>query len=538
MISRFFIFISFFILLCGLQLGLAQSYPPYKLTVIDSSSKGFYFFCPAPGGNGKKVEMTQMILDRNGKMVYFKDYGTKGSSDFCVWPNGLMSYSYLGKFYFMDSTFSTVDSIVVKNGLTSDTHDMQLLPNGHYLLMGTENLTMDLSSYHYFNHNGSPGSKTATVTSGVIQELDANKNVVLEWHAKDHYAFNDVDSLFMSSPTNVDWTHLNAVCFDNDSNILISARYFNEITKINRKDGSIIWRFGGKRNQFKFLNDTIHFIGQHDIRRIANGNITLYDNGRGGVPLHPATAREYKLDDKLYTANLVWSYVNNPNSVSGATGNVQRLANGNTLVDYGSVNNENLVFNVINPSGSKVFEIAFQDTLGSYRSFNYFELPFWLHRPVLTCFSSQGKYYLDAGAGHGKYIWSNGDTTQTVQVQSNDTLSVYVPVGKDGNGGLIRSVDFIVSPHTNPCNPAGINPNVITNQYSIYPNPVVENLIIESPLLNGQMINCQVFDLAGRKLKEVYLEPLNGRTIVPVNDLVSGIYFLNINGWKEKFVKE
>lgn len=45
----------------------------------------------------------------------------------------------------------------------------------------------------------------------------------------------------------------------------------------------MIWILGGRRNQFVFTND-LRFSRQHDIRRLANGNITLFDNGNDKFP--------------------------------------------------------------------------------------------------------------------------------------------------------------------------------------------------------------------------------------------------------------
>ena len=43
-----------------------------------------------------------------------------------------------------------------------------------------------------------------------------NKNVVFEWHAKDHFAFDDADTFFLYQGPTIDWTHSNAVELDDD----------------------------------------------------------------------------------------------------------------------------------------------------------------------------------------------------------------------------------------------------------------------------------------------------------------------------------
>jgi hypothetical protein len=159
-------------------------------------------------------------------------------------PNGKMSYYDITKmkYYLMDSTFMVVDSIQMTHGYETDQHDLQILSDNHYLLFGVENRIMNLTNYHYFGYNhNQPGSANAIVSGVVIQEFDETKALVLEWKGHDHYLFDDVDPIWLSSPSKVDWTHANSVERDYDGNILISLRHFNEITKIDFQTGDIIW---------------------------------------------------------------------------------------------------------------------------------------------------------------------------------------------------------------------------------------------------------------------------------------------------------
>src|SRR5512138_3527317 len=168
---------------------------------------------------------------------------------------------------------------------------------------------MNLSSYHYFglNHNV-PGSTNAEVFGVVIQEFNENKELVWEWKGHDHYQFGDVDPIWLFNPNKVDWTHANAVERDTDGNILLCLRHFNEITKIDYATGNIIWRLGGKQNQFSFPNDPVRFTGQHDIRRVGNSSVTLFDNGQYTNP-PVSRALEYELDESNKVATLEWEYI-------------------------------------------------------------------------------------------------------------------------------------------------------------------------------------------------------------------------------------
>ena len=113
----------------------------------------------------------------------------------------------------------------------------------------------------------------------------------------------------------------------------MSNRHLNECTKINRQTGEIIWRLGGKNNQFVFINEELTFSFQHYFQSVPEkpNHYTLFDNGN----LRGDSSRvvEYELDIDNMTATKVWEYM--PNSrYSPSKGNAQRLTNGNTLIDW------------------------------------------------------------------------------------------------------------------------------------------------------------------------------------------------------------
>ncbi|MEP7169464.1 MAG: aryl-sulfate sulfotransferase, partial [Bacteroidota bacterium] len=238
---------------------MSQTLPPMQLTVYDSSVTGYYFFSTKKFGTiqGSYQPIT-LVLDELGKIIYYRP---ERSNDFTLQPNGQITYYEDGKFVVLDSTFTIIDSVKCQ-GYETNSHELQILANHHYLLLGEQDSIMNLSSYHYFNHNGSPGSTNAVVTGSVIQELDQNKNLVFEWRALDHLPFNSVTPFFLKSPSVVDWSHSNALEMDTDGNILLSSRHLSEITKINRSTGNVMWRMGGNYNQFTFINDPFVFRAQ------------------------------------------------------------------------------------------------------------------------------------------------------------------------------------------------------------------------------------------------------------------------------------
>jgi len=329
--------------------------PTYEVTVYDTTLRGYYFV--------PITIKTTSILDNYGDLVCYVP--KRVPMNFSLAPDGKFIYSDLRQFYLMDSAFRITDTIACPAPYKTDPRELQILPNGHFLMLATELVTMKLGGYCCWRNFHA--TDTSKVTGGIVLELDRNKNVVFEWHAKDHFAFDDVDTFYgyKAADGSVDWTHFNSAGVDSDGNILLSSRNFNEVTKINRKDGSVMWRMGGKKNEFRFVNCPVPFYGQHDARRIDNGHVTLFDGGNARNP-HGARALEFEIDEVKKIAKLKWSYTYDSTMHSvGKGGNVQFTAK-NVLVNYGTVSKIGLCYVVINKkSKKKLMEVK---GVASYRT--------------------------------------------------------------------------------------------------------------------------------------------------------------------------
>ncbi len=279
--------------------------------------------------------------------------------DFKLQPNGTLSYfdEYLSSNIVMNLNFQMVDTYTCGNGYQTDPHDFLLFPNGHALILGLDPELMDMSSIV------TGGDSNATVIGFVIQELDRLKNVIFQWRSIDHFKVTDATHEDLTAVT-IDYAHANALTLDADSNIIVSTRHMDEITKIDRITGNIIWRWGGKNNQFTFTNDTIGFSHQHCINYIDNGNFTLFDNGNFHTPQF-SRALEYRLDEQAKTAALVWQFRHTPDVYANSMGSVERLSNGNTFIGWGA---SDLAATEVSPDGSTVYEIQFPDNFFSYRA--------------------------------------------------------------------------------------------------------------------------------------------------------------------------
>ncbi len=236
----------------------------------------------------------------------------------------------------------------------ADVHDLQLSADGqHYLFIIYRQFQFDMSAIV-------PGGvPTATVTSCLIQEVDQNNNLTWQWDSWDHTPITHTNQALTADT--IDYDHCNALKYDHDGNILVSSRHFDSITKINRQTGQVMWRLGGVANDFTFTNDT-GFALQHDIRRLPNGHITLFDNG---TPVRGYSwAVEYDLDEAAHLITRTWEYTG---PWSFCCGNVQRLPNGNTLINFAVPG----VIREVTPNGSIVFEAILTSPAMTYRAFRF-----------------------------------------------------------------------------------------------------------------------------------------------------------------------
>ena len=340
---------------------LPADFPPVSvLTNNDPTPGGIFLSDLVIGSSNQGYGNYIMILNNNGFPFYYKKLDVYGA-DFKMLDNGHMVYYKLnGNFYEMDNNFNLVDTFSTTNGYSTDIHDFQKLADGSYYIISYDPEYVDMSSIV------TGGIARATVTGAIIQKFDAHKNLVFQWRSWD--TFNILDATHENlRAVSIDYAHVNAIEPLPDGNLLVSSRHMDEVTKINTQTGEIIWRMGGKNNQFTFINDDIKFSHQHAVRVLPNGNMTLFDNGNFHSPPF-SRAVEYKIDEKNMTVERVWQYRNTPDNFGFALGYVQRLSNGNTLIGWGA-SNPNVT--EVTPDGQKVLELSYPQGMYSYRAYKF-----------------------------------------------------------------------------------------------------------------------------------------------------------------------
>jgi hypothetical protein len=274
------------------------------------------------------------------------------------------------------------------------------MPNGHTVLVGYYTTLTDLSQVV-------PGGyPRAEISGAVIQELDANQNVIWQWRTWDHFTLQDYPywDAGSTAAASAGW-HVNVARQDpKDGNMFVTTT--EEVMKINRQTGDVMWRLGGGDNQFTFVGVTaqegnIQF-GGYDFQRLPNGNVIIY-NGGTADEARSSRVHEYQLDEQNKIATHIWSYVATEMTPNWARGSVQRLSNGNTFIGWGTCSNTNLNppdCTEVAPNGSKVWEMWFNEPLlNSYRAFRNVYPP-----------SSQRiqKQHLELASGNTYYFTNTG----------------------------------------------------------------------------------------------------------------------------------
>ena len=341
-------------------------YPEMIQNISDNPSPGYTFLTLLYQNQHSYL----MIMDNDGIPLFYRRLPW-GSRNFHPNPDGSLTYydHSANKFFQMDSSYTIIDSFYCRNGFESTTgfHELILLENGHSILLARDNRVVRMDTIVV------GGDSAATVSGFVIQELDANSNVIFQWNTFDHFQITDATEDINLLANFINPFHCNSLALDNDGNLLLSSRHLDEVTKIDRQTGDIIWRFGGAEcanNQFMFINDLRTFSHQHYVRRLLNGNLTLLDNGNLLSPQY-SRGLEYELDEINKTAALVWSFGNNPLTFTGAAGSVQRLSNNNTIIGWGIPEGVSPGITESDISGNVTLDFSYPDIYTSYRALKY-----------------------------------------------------------------------------------------------------------------------------------------------------------------------
>jgi hypothetical protein len=507
-----------------------------------------------------------MIIDNYGTPVFYRKL-EHNAHNFSLQPAGCLSYFIENQrcYAILDSLYNFTGTYKMKNGYYADSHDFILLENGHSFMIAYDRQLIGMDTVI------DGGNPDATVVGLVIQELDEDQNLIFQWRSWDHFSIQDADETVIDLTSQyVDYVHGNSLDIDSDTSLLLSSRNLNEVTKIHRQTGEIIWRLGGKNNQFTFINDNRGFALQHSAKKLENNNLILFDNGKIGLADF-SRGVEYELDETNYTAHLVNEFYHDSSVFAIVSGHMQRLSNGNTLISWGK-NLGKYVSTEFGPDGTIANDLYTDYSIQSYRvyKFEWKSKAIELNKEILL-FKSIKPYNTDTREisitnrssetlvlnGYSKgntpfYIMNNlpviipKDSTRILQIkfipydtgEFKDIFTVYSDGLSDNNEIQRIAAQFLITgiSSNNPVKNAVSDQN---NEMLVYPNPVTNYLILAN---TDNIIFIAVSNINGEIICLKKIQDDN-TTIINCSGLAPGIYLLNTTdnsgiSYATKFIKK
>ncbi len=350
--------------------------PLMQVAVPGAIAPGEYVFVTpslAPGASPASSDQSgpyatgqpgAMILDSHGNVVWFHPVrgvatdlqvqSYKGKPVLTFWQGAIVNGIGYGEALLLDSTYQTIATIKGGNGLRTDLHELVVTPQDTVIVTAYAERDADLSAVG--------GPSNGKVFDSVAQEIDvATGDVVFEWRSFDHVPVTE--SYMKPAKGAFDYFHINSVSIDSDGNFLISSRNTWTIYKVRRATGAIIWRLGGKGNDFEMGPGT-HFYWQHHVRRVG-GLLTVFDDGATPPEEPHSRALLLALDEAARSARLRRAYVHPAGLLAYYEGSVEILPNGHVFVGWGT----EPYYTEFAPDGSVVLDGRFPTNVQSYRAF-------------------------------------------------------------------------------------------------------------------------------------------------------------------------
>jgi hypothetical protein len=291
---------------------------------------------PGPGQYGA------LIYTPQGRLVWFhrltggvtaenlqvQDF--EGRPALTFWQGKVLELGFgQGEGVIMDSAYRVLARVRGGNGLQPDLHDFQLARNGVAYVTAFNAVHCDLSK--------AEGRADGSILDNAVQEVDIATGLVRsEWHSIDHIGVDESQVATPEDRKPWDWFHVNSIDLQPGGEILLSARSTWASYQLDGRSVQVKWRLGGTNSSFQMGPGTT-VAWQHDARRLANGDVTIFDDG-SNPPLHnQSRGIRIALDFKRHRARLVSNFKHNPPLLSASQGNMQPLPGGGAVIGYGAV---------------------------------------------------------------------------------------------------------------------------------------------------------------------------------------------------------
>ena len=467
-------------------------------------------------------------------------------------------------------------------------HDLIKLPNGNYLgivetsLLGPIPVGGWTASFQGLGFQADGVTVEFPWVGDKLVEWDKEtKDVVWSWNTFDHFSMTDYDQIggtwteaYIS--LHYDWTHMNAVIFDpNESAIYVSSRHLSRITKIDYPSGNIIWNLGHEMSSGEIdMGTELGFSFQHSLQKLENGNILTFDNGNlapefRGTEDPVSRAIEIFISDG--SASLAWSYELPTDLFGFASGNAQKLNNGNVLITTVGGGGRSIE---VDTDGNTIWEGLYNLSLPDGAVYRAHRIPGLFP----AAFSVRIDNFLESNGDTGIYVPIGTSSTITFTIFNEDvyTLPISFELTDNENWFSSQTMEITLEPESteiisfsgnvseiNTSNPIQLTATPIhhpqqfktvsvegfTTPLTIddrlqphnfnlgipYPNPFNSKIFIQYSLDYDQHVLLQVFNMNGQLIHTL----LNGRVTSGKHNIQwnarnhpTGIYFIKMTSKK------
>jgi hypothetical protein len=379
-----------------------------------------------------------LILDEAGSVVWFDPLPANisatnlqvqqyGGQPVLTWWQGYIPPQGFGEGedIIESSSYTQLGRVHAGNGYKADLHDFHLTPQYTALVTVFAPIECNLSAV------GGPSG--GAVTDSIFQEIDLRTGLVRrEWHSLDHVGLSDSYSSAVDTSTQwpFDYFHLNSIDQLADGKTLISARNTWTLYELNTQTGQVLTRIGGRHSTVKLASGTGTAF-QHDATELANGAISVFDNG--AVPkVHPQSrGMVISINPQAKTDTLLAQYEHPGALSSGSQGDVQLLENGDVFVGWGS----EPYFSEFSPGGQLLFDAHMRGSYQSYRTYRFGWTGSPTEAPAIAATAQH------AGGPVTVYASWNGDTrTASWRVLAGPSAQQLAPVASAARSGFETTI--------------------------------------------------------------------------------------------------
>jgi len=463
-------------------------------------------------------------------------------------------------------------------------HDLIQLPNGNY--MGVVSVsqigpipigswTPLFQGFGYVADGVTP--EFPWVGDKIVEWDKDTKEVVWSWNTFDYYDMQDYDGIGGTwdqayIDQQYDWTHVNAIAYNEETNsVYISVRHLSRITQIDYSTSDILWNMGHEfpSGDVDFGYD-LGFSFQHSLQILENGNIVILDNGNLsqiflGTNEPTSRAIEIEINEVTEDATIVWEYILPTNLFGFASGNTQKLENGNYLITTVGGGGTSLE---VNANGDIVWEADLNLSLPSGAVYRAMRIPgiypvvfsivtqdLIMHdlEPSVSVEDSTVAFEIHNEGNYAMtYTYNLVDdegwfdsAAQEVLIQPGESFTTEYSSDQISDLTFANPMVFTVIPteHIHLLKTANVNAYTfpvaiedepIPNLFRLdkpYPNPFNPTIAIRFSVGNADQYYLHVFDITGRLVESL----VNGGTVSGeyevqwnASQFSSGIYFVQL----------